>query len=258
VGLIAPHLDYPRGMPCYASAYASLGAAEPPSRFVILGTNHFGVGNRAGVVATSHDFATPLGTVRTDRAFLDRLEARCGDLRRYEYDHAGEHSIELQVCWLQHLFGTDAFTIVPFLFSDPCGPTGTAPVDGQGVDLADFADALREAVGSDDQSTVIIAAADFSHVGMFFGDQRQVDDTFLSEVRARDEDILQVVEQGDASAFRECVARNENPTRVCSAGCMYVLLAALPGARATVLRYHQAVVESAQNCVTCAAVVLRM
>ena len=92
---------------------------------------------------------------------------------------------------------------------------------------------------------------------MFFGDQHKVDDEYLAEVRARDQDILQRIEEGDAAAFRNCVAQGENPTHVCSAGCVFTLLTALPGARATVLRYHQAVTESVQNCVTCAAVVFR-
>jgi predicted class III extradiol MEMO1 family dioxygenase len=104
---------------------------------------------------------------------------------------------------------------------------------------------------------VVIAGADFSHVGQFFGDQRQLDDEFLAEVRTRDQDTLRRIEEGDAAAFRTCVAQGDNPTRICSAGCMFALLAALPDAQATVLGYHQAVEPSVQNCVTCAAVVFR-
>lgn len=257
VGLIVPHLDYARGLPCYGSAYATLATQGPPARFVVLGTNHFGVGNSGTVVATGQDFATPLGTTRTDQPFLEKLEQGCGELRRFEYDHAGEHSVELQVCWLQHLFGAAEFTIVPLLCSDPCGPTGTAPRNGQGVDLAEFARVLGQTIADDDQPTIVIAGADFSHVGMFFGDQRKVDEAFLAEVRARDQAILLQIEAGDAAAFRDCVARHQNPTRVCSAGCVFTLLTALAGARGTVLRYHQAVTASVQNCVTCAAVVFR-
>ena len=257
MALIAPHLDYPRGRPCYAGAYAALAGREPPARFVILGTNHFGLGGRSSVVATGQDFATPLGTTATDRAFLERLEARCGDLRRHEYDHLGEHSIELQVCWLQHLFGGESFKMVAFLCPDPCGPTGTAPFDGQGIDLVGFGRSLGQAIAEDEESTIVIASADFSHVGGFFGDQRRLDDEFLAEVRQRDQAVLQRIVQGDAAAFRACVAEDENPTRICSAGCMFTLLTALPDAKATILEYHQAVEQSVQNCVTCAAVVFR-
>ncbi len=256
-GVIAPHLDYPRGRSCYARAYACLARRDPPERVVILGTNHFGVGNLSSVVATGQDFTTPLGTTRTDRAFVERLEERCGDLRRFEYDHAGEHSIELQVCWLQHLFGAESFSIVPVLCSDPCGPTGTAPRSGLGVDLAEFARHLGDLIAEPGRSTAIVAGADLSHVGRFFGDDRGFDDGFLDEVRARDRAILTHIEGGQADAFRECVAEGQNPTRVCSAGCIFVTMTALAGARATVLDYHQAVTESVHNCVTCAAVVFR-
>jgi len=257
VGVIAPHLDYPRGRPCYGSAYAALSQGVAPKRVVILGTNHFGRGGVGAVVATGQDFETPLGTTATDRAFLERIEARCGDLRRFEYDHLAEHSVELQVCWLQHLFGAAAFKLVAFLCPDPCGPSGTAPRDGQGVDLAEFARVLGEEIAADPAQTVVVAGADFSHVGGYFGDEHPLDDGFLAHVREQDQAALRHIEAGDGAAFRESIAQAQNPTRICSAGCMFSLLTALPDARATVLRYHQAVEPTVQNCVTCAAVVFR-
>ncbi len=250
-GLIAPHLDYPRGGPCYAAAHGTLRQRPKPDRVIILGTNHFG--RSTSVVATASAFSTPLGTTRTDVEFLEHLEARCGNLRQYELDHAREHSIELQVAWLQHLFGADRFTIVPLLCPDPCGPTGTAPADGKGVNLRDFADALGELLESDTHDTLIVAGADLSHVGAEFGDERTLDDTFLGEVNERDRRALKHLELGDPEAFLQAVAENENPTRICSAGCIFVLAKVLGGATATILRYHQAVDQSSQTCVTCTA-----
>ena len=252
-GLIAPHLDYPRGEPCYAAAYATLPGQPPPDRVVILGTNHFG--RSASVVATASDFATPLGTTPTDVAFLERLESRCGGLRTYELDHVREHSIELQVLWLQYLLGGESFEIVPFLCPDPCGPTGTTPLDGKGVDLSDFARTLGELVDADDRETLLVAGADLSHVGAAFGDERSLDETFLGEVRRRDARVLEQVAANNPTALVQCVARDENVTRVCSAGCIFALATALPQTVGTVLRYHQAVDQASQTCVTCAAVV---
>lgn len=251
VGLIAPHLDYPRGRPCYAAAYATLRNRPPPDRVIILGTNHFG--RSTSVVATGNGFSTPLGVTRVDKPFLEKLEERCGDLRTFELDHAREHSIELQVAWLQHFFGADAFTIVPLLCPDPCGPTGTAPLDGRGVDLREFALTLGELVRNDAGETLIVAGADLSHVGAAFGDERPLDEAFLEEVRLRDRQALDRLQTGEVEGFRQCVAEQENPTRVCSAGCIFVLAAALPDASASVLGYHQAVDPPSQTCVTCAA-----
>ncbi len=252
LGLIAPHLDYPRGRPCYASAYATLRHRPVPRRVIILGTNHFG--RSTSVVATTNDFSTPLGVTRADCSFIEKLEERCGDLRTYELDHAREHSIELQVAWLQNLYGADDFTIVPLLCPDPCGPTGTAPMDGRGVDLREFALTLGELIRNDPEGTLLIAGADLSHVGAAFGDERSLDDAFLLEVERRDRRALEQLESGEAESFRQSVAEQVNPTRVCSVGCIYVLAMALPDATASILSYHQVVDVPSQTCVTCAAV----
>jgi hypothetical protein len=251
-GLIAPHLDYARGRPCYARAYGALRERPAPDRVVVLGTNHFG--RSTSVVATACDFGTPLGVTRTDRRFLEQLERRCGDLRRFELDHLHEHSIELQVAWVQHLFGPDRFELVAFLCPDPCGPTGTSPVDGNGVDLREFADALGELISGDPADTLVVAGADLSHVGAAFGDDRTLDCGFLEEVRGIDRRALDCLAANDADAFVRTLADANNVTRVCSAGCIFTLATALSGATATVLGYHQAVDQATRTCVTCSAV----
>lgn len=253
IGVIAPHLDYPRGAPCYARAYGALRNRPAPGRVVILGTNHFG--RSTSVVATAQHFETPLGVTQTDVKFLNRLEARCGDLRRFEFDHRREHSIELQVGWLQYLFGAESFEMLAVLCPDPCGPTRTAPYDGEGVDLRDFAAALRDLVSEDAADTLLVAGADLSHIGANFGDERELDDDFLSEVRVRNQAALRTLEVGDPEAFLEAHAVDGNPTRVCSVGCIYVLATALHPARCTLLGYHQAVDQPTQTGVTCAAAV---
>ena len=250
-GLVVPHLDYPRGGPCYAQGYATLRDQPAPDRVIILGTNHFG--RSQTVVSTAQAFRTPLGTTKPDLDLLAWLEEKCGDLREYELDHQREHSIELQVAWLQFLFGADTFVMLPFLCPDPCGPTGTAPVDGRGVDLHDFAITLREAIGELGGETLLVAGADLSHVGASFGDDRPLDDTFLSEVEAGDCGALSHLQRSDPDGFVAFLTERDNPTRVCSAGCLYTLSVVLSDATPQLMKYHQAVDQSTQTCVTCAA-----
>jgi len=253
-GLVAPHLDFARGQRCYADVYGLLAESPPPKRVVILGTNHFG--QSTSVVTTTKDFETPLGIVRTDRAFLQELQTRCRcDLTRNELDHKREHSVELQVALLQHVLGPETFEIVPVLCPDPCGPTGTLPYDGRGVDLRVFADHLGEMVRSASEETLVVAGADLSHVGMRFGDQRDLDEAFLDEVRRLDGQRLDALLSGDAAAFVGAVASNGNRTRICSAGCLYTIAKALPWARPELLRYHQAVDTESGTGVTCASAV---
>lgn len=252
-GLVAPHLDYPRGGPAYAHAYRALASARRPKRVVVLGTNHFG--RASSPVATRKDFQTPLGTTTTDRAFIEALEKRLGvDLCEHEFDHQREHSVELQLLVLQHLLGAGRFQLVPVLCPDICGPTGTAPRDGRGADLRDFGTAVGELIRSDAVPTLIVAGADLSHVGWQFGDQRELDESFLQEVERKDRQAIDALLRGDRDAFVEVLRGRDNDTRVCSAGCIYALMAALPQARPELLSYHQAVNREAGAGVTCAAI----
>lgn len=254
VGIVAPHLDYPRGRPCYLEAYSALVSQKHIKRFVILGTNHFG--RSCSVVATSKAFETPLGISEVDVAFLDGLEQQCGDsLKPYEFDHRREHSVELQVLLLQHLFGCEGFEIVPLLCPNPCGASGTAPENGEGVDLKVFALALGRSLEEDDKPTCVIAGADLSHVGRFFGDAAPLTEDFLKQVEARDRSALQCVIDNEAHGLLDTLTQDDNSTRICSAGCIYALRVALPHARAQLLHHHQAVDEDAQCCVSCSAMV---
>lgn len=248
-GLVAPHLDYARGGPCYADAYAALRPCVPFDRYVILGTNHFG--RSAGPVATTKDFQTPLGLVRTDAGLIERLERRLGrSLRDDEFDHAAEHSIELQVHLLQHVQPAPAFEIVPILCPDPCS------ADDGTVDLNALADALRTELDADGRRTLLIASADLSHVGQRFGEPEPTDAAFLARVEAHDRGLIELLEHGHDGQFVDVLRQVQNLTRICSVGCLYALRRALPGRPLRLLRYHQAVDFESETHVTCAAAVV--
>jgi hypothetical protein len=252
-GVIAPHLDFPRGGACYAAAYGALMDRPCPDRVVIFGTNHFG--RSMSVVGTGKAFETPLGVTEVDTAFLDRIEARCGvGLRAMESDHRREHSIELQLLCLQYLYGAGAFTIVPFLIPDPCGPGGTESRGDDGVGLSGFLEAMEAELLEDAGDTLLVAGADMSHVGAHFGDVFELDDAYLQGVEERDRRALSAMLDSNAEGFVRAVAEAGNPTRVCSAGCMYAVSRLLRDSDATLLEYHQAWTPEMNICVSCAAV----
>jgi len=254
-GLVAPHLDYPRGRPAYALAYGVLASARAPRRVIVLGTNHFG---RASTpVATRKDFQTPLGITRTDRVFIEAAETRLGtSLCEQEFDHQREHSVELQVLILQHLLGPDQFELVPALCPDVCEPIDESSGDGRASQVREFGEAIGELIRADEVPTLIVAGADLSHIGWQFGDERDLDADFLREVERKDRQALDALLDGGRDAFVEMLRQRENDTRVCSAGCIYAMMAALPGAKAELLGYHQAVNREAGNGVTCAALAI--
>src|SRR5207249_6127650 len=131
----------------------------------------------------------PWGIVPADRPFLQRLQdAYQGDLLYHELDHLREHSVELQVVWLHHLLG-DGFRVVPVLCSDPNG-RGSALSGSKRGGVRELGLALGRLLAEDPEPTLVIAGADLSHVGGYFGDGIALEESFLQAVRGTDEAAL--------------------------------------------------------------------
>ncbi len=251
-GLIAPHLDYPRGLPCYTTAYGTLASqatnGSAPQLVVVLGTNHYGM--KIAPVATDRDFATPFGNVAADKDAIRRLSDVYGaDLLADQYDHLREHSVELQVTVLARLLGAERFHVAAFLLPDACEPTCQANLDRLAEGLAGLA-------AERDGSMLIVAGADLSHVGSHFGDDRPIEAAWLADVAAADRAALVHLQSAEPQGFVEQLRRTSNATRVCSSGSLYVIRRALSDAAWQDLGYHQASDPEAGTCVTCVAAAL--
>lgn len=250
-GLIVPHIDYRRGAPCYAAGYGALSAAGPADTYVILGTNHFG-GDRY-YTATRLPFDTPLGRAEIDSRRLARIAAAYGDdLFNDEFDHAREHSVELAVVFLLHLFGSEKFRIVPIL----CGGfemLGHRDLSPEQVDsVQTMVGVLRELVEEAPGRVCLVAAADLSHFGRHFGDEAPLSPDWTRQVEQNDRAILAEAEAGRPADFFDRLYADGNRSRICSAANLYTLLSAL-GRPGQLLHYHQALDEENQCAVTCAA-----
>jgi AmmeMemoRadiSam system protein B len=113
--LVAPHAGYVYSGGVAAAAYQRAARlAGRVSRVVLLGPAH-----RAflrGLAAPRADaFATPLGVVPIDRPTLDGL-IDLPQLSLSDAPHAGEHSLEVQLPFLQVVLG--GFRLVPLVVGD--------------------------------------------------------------------------------------------------------------------------------------------
>src|SRR5215217_8213112 len=109
--LIVPHAGYIYSGPVAARAYDELAAARGSvRRVVLLGPTHR-VAVRGLAAPSVAAFATPLGPVRIDREAI----AKVRELPQVVIDdaaHALEHSLEVQLPFLQEVLGD--FALVPF------------------------------------------------------------------------------------------------------------------------------------------------
>lgn len=253
-GLIAPHLDLGRGALGYRAAYRALASRELPDLVVVFGTGHGGPA--APLTGLPLDWETPLGTLRSDRAFVAAVHARIGAAQPADLLlHRREHSLEFQMLWLAAVSRArtgrpDAIPVAGFL----CGSLPCSEGDPDREDwLRPVLAALREVALDAGRRVTFLAGADLAHVGPVFGDAAPLDARARATLAARDRERLAELAVGAPGRFHAAVADAGNPDRVCSATAIY-LAAKLAGGRAELLEYGQAADDDGAECVSwCAA-----
>ncbi len=266
-GIVAPHVDYLRGWMNYAAVWGRMRVVDRPDRVVILGTNHFGLGT--GVCACDKGYRTPLGESPKDAELEKALREALGEANAElafanRYDHENEHSIELQIPWIQHCLGTDDqgrhVPVFGALIHDPTVNQGES-YDGQGLALDPFIDALKQALQQVGGTTLFVSSADLSHVGPAFGDQQplvgegpEVEQARNKTVR-HDQDLLGHVQKANVDDLIGSIAWQGNPTRWCSIGNMVAMLRLTDAQSVKLLNYAAALDPQGMSMVSSAAMV---
>jgi AmmeMemoRadiSam system protein B len=107
--VIAPHAGYVYSGPIAASAFKTLrDHGRPPRRVVVIGPAHY-VAFRGIAVPGCAAFRTPLGEIALDVADLAGLSG----VVVADSPHAPEHAIEVELPFLQRIFGR--FALVPLV-----------------------------------------------------------------------------------------------------------------------------------------------
>lgn len=114
VGLVCPHAGYEYSGPIAAHAYYRLALDGKPDTVVICGPNHTGYGSALAIMKEGF-WQTPLGNVELDSELADAIIKNSGILDVDDQAHRYEHSIEIQLPFLQYLYGS-GFKFVPIAF----------------------------------------------------------------------------------------------------------------------------------------------
>jgi MEMO1 family protein len=175
VGIIAPHAGY-----VYSGVVAGAlyGQIIIPPTVIILGPNHHGIGAKAALSA-NNEWLTPLGAVPVNIRLAHLISEFVPDVRADAAAHAREHSLEVQVPFLQ-LVRPDV-TIVPFSLG--FGDFERCRTLGEGLALA-----IRQF----GEEVLIVASSDMSHYESAEA-ARVKDDLALNEILALNpEGLVQV------------------------------------------------------------------
>ena len=237
--IAAPHVSPEGGWQSYQSAYRLLRPEHRDRTFVILATSHYGAPEKFGL--TRKKFRTPLGESETDTRLVDWLAERGGAAVEMEdYCHSFEHTVELQMIFLQHMLGP-AVRVLPIL----CGSyarslyRGGMPEDSDAVKR--FLDALGELRDREGDRLFWILGVDMAHMGARYQDSFEAvaGEGVMTDVTARDARRIECINAADAAGFWNLVQENHDDLKWCGSAPFYTFLKVAPQAKGELLRYDQ-------------------
>ena len=151
-----------------------------------------------------------------------------------------EHTVELQVVFLQHVLGPGV-RILPIL----AGPFAHSLLDGGQPEDDDnvkrFFGALSELHEREGGKLFWILGVDMAHMGTRYHDQfpAKAGEGEMLEVDARDRGRIAAINAFDAGAFWDQVRPNRDDLKWCGSSPFYTFLKAIPKSRGELLRYEQ-------------------
>lgn len=192
--LLVPHAGYPYSGACAAAAYAGLPAT--PSRVLLIGPNHHRPLAGFGL-SRAERWETPLGDVEVDAAAVDALLAGGAPFAPAEEALALEHSLEVQLPFLQRLGGESPPRVLPILVGR--------------CSAADREEAARRLGDIARPGDLWVVTTDLSHFHA------------LERAEALDAETARLIEAGDADAFALALAKGR--AEACGAEPVLLLLA---------------------------------
>jgi AmmeMemoRadiSam system protein B len=150
-GLVVPHAGFVYSGAIATHSYARLAEQGFADTFIILGPNHTGIGSGVSVM-TEGAWRTPFGTVPIDSSLAQIIST--GIIDRDATAHTYEHSIEVQLPFLQYIAQDRKFEFVPVCMMMQDYET-----------IQEVGAILAEASQKSKKNIVFIASSDFSHAG---------------------------------------------------------------------------------------------
>lgn len=148
VAVVTPHAGYEYSGGVAATAFRQLEGLHPAT-VVLLGPSHHCATDEIAT-GTYDGYETPLGVVPVDAAFVKAVAERCPEVAFTNVPFAAEHCLEVQLPFVQKLFGETR--IAPFIF---CRHDAEA--------AESFGKALAAAIEARGGDVLIVTTCDLSH-----------------------------------------------------------------------------------------------
>ncbi len=219
LAIIAPHAAYRYSAKVAGHSYAAV-KQQKVRRIFLLGPCHQ-VRFHGAVLPVSRTFRTPLGDLPLDSTAIQTL-LQSPLFREDESIQKFEHSLEMQLPFIQHTFGS-AVKIVPVLIGNLSAPS----------ELDSIAKLLKKQL---QQGDLVVVSSDFTHWGKHYHYQPFKDDV-KENIEKLDSRAYSYLAHLDLKGFRQF--KEETADTICGFNACCILLHMLPpNSRCTLLKYN--------------------
>jgi len=244
LGAIAPHAGFQYSGMGAAHVYKGIAEAnntEHIDTFIVLAPSHTAMGVTSLV---TENYKTPFGEVEVDKEIANELMKNCPKLREDVSAHINEHSLEVQIPFLQYI--SDEFKIVPIMVCSP-------------FECLEVAEGIKKVIETSDKNICVIASSDFTHYGPnydyfpYSGDEA----TVKRMIQEQDSEAIGKILDKDLNGFLEEV--QENGMTICGYLPIGILIRAIgeKSSEIKMLKYYMSsdVIPDKENSVSYASIV---
>ena len=146
LGCMVPHAGYIYSVHVAGAVFEKL---RMPSQILLLGPRHFPRGAPVAILSRG-TWRTPLGEAKIDSALAEELKQACRALQEDPLAHSSEHSLEVQIPFLQQLAGD--FSFVPVVLG-----TGRYEV------FEELGTAVAQVISAQKSPVLVVASSDMNH-----------------------------------------------------------------------------------------------
>ncbi|MHA1912318.1 MAG: AmmeMemoRadiSam system protein B [Candidatus Kariarchaeaceae archaeon] len=211
LGLVVPHAGFIYSGPIAAHSYLHLSQSKRPEAIILVGLTHR-FSKTDAALYSGEGWETPLGVYPIDLELVNELEEKT----IAEIDnmaHQSEHSLEVQIPFLQQIYGEEPVPFAAITLRDQTPET--AQLLGKQI---------AEVIGS--RNICVIASTDFTHQESYETAYKQ------------DKLVLEQILAGSADKVYEVV--RENKITMCGYGPVQTLLKATETRKNNILQLKYA------------------